>query len=77
MASLYGFRDMKKYFNIKVDKQELMMMDNAKFERTYQKYLNKMLEADIPAFRKKIVARILYPDMEVDVNAIIDEMVGK
>ena len=70
-------RDMKKYFNIQVDKQELMLMDNVKFERTYQKYLNKMLEADIPDFRKKIIARILYPDMEVDVNAIIDEMVGK
>lgn len=70
-------RDMKKYFDIKVDKQELMLMDNVKFERTYQKYLNKMLEAPIPDFRKKIIARILCPDMEVDVNAIIDEMAGK
>ena len=68
---------MKKYFNIKIDKQELMLMEKAKFERTYQKYLNKMLETDIPVFRKKIIARILYPDIEVDVNAIIDEMVGK
>jgi len=70
-------RDMKNYFNIKVDKQQLMLMDDKKFEATYQKYLNKMLEAPIPNFRKKIIARILYPDMEVDVNAIIDEMVGK
>lgn len=70
-------RDMKKYFSMNIQKKKLMALSDEEFEKLYQSYLNKMLDADIPDFRKKIILRCIYPDMDIDVNGIVNEMVGK
>jgi hypothetical protein len=56
-------RDMKKYFNLTVDYQQLMLMKPIDFETTYHKYLVKMLESDkLELLREKIIMRCLYPN---------------
>lgn len=71
-------RDMKKYYDIDIDYQELMEMSNEKFEKTYQKYLDKMLEAPIPDFQKRVIMHIKYPEYtDEDINEIIKLMVAK
>lgn len=56
-------RDMKKYFNLTVDYQQLMTMKPIEFENTYHKYLVKMLESDkLDILRKKVIMRCLYPE---------------
>ena len=56
-------RDLKRYFNLTVDYQQLMLMKEIDFERAYQRYLTKMLESDkLEAFIKKIIMRCLYPN---------------
>lgn len=56
-------RDMKMYFNLNVDYQQLMLMKDIDFERAYQRYLTKMLESDkLDMFRRKIIMRCLYPN---------------
>ena len=56
-------RDLKNYFNLKVDYQQLMLMNDREFDKTYTKYLNKMLESDkLSTLRKKIIMRCLYPN---------------
>ena len=51
-----------------------MNMNDEAFEKTYVNYLNKMVDADIPDFRKKIILRCLYPDMEIDINELLKGM---
>ncbi len=71
-------RDMKKYYNIRVDFQELIEMSNEKFEKTYQKYLDKMIEAPIPDFQKRVIMHIKYPEYtSEDINEIIKLMISK
>lgn len=70
-------RDMKKYFSMNLQKKKLMALSDEEFEKIYQSYLNKMLDADIPDFRKKIILRCIYSNMDIDVNEIVNEMVGK
>lgn len=60
-------RDMKLYFNSKADYQQLMLMNPVEFEKTYQRYLNKMLESDkLDMFRRKIIMRCLYPNQSTE-----------
>ena len=68
-------RDFKKYFNLNVDEEQLNKLNDAKFEEAYQKYLHRMLDAKIPAFRKQIILKILYPNRELDIKSMIKEMV--
>lgn len=71
-------RDIKKYYSKSLDYQELMEYSNEKFERTYQAYLNKILEAPIPNFRRKLIMKCIYPQMEFDViNDLIKDVVIK
>lgn len=72
-------RDMKKYFNLTVDYQQLMLIKPTEFENTYHKYLVKMLESDkLDILRKKVIMRCLYPeqssetleDMLISINKI-------
>lgn len=71
-------RDMKRYFNISIQKEKLMALSDEEFEKTYQSYLNKMVDASIPDLRKKIILRILCPEMDtVDINDIVKQMVAK
>ena len=64
--------DLKKYFNRNVDYQKLMLMSKEEFDKVYDAYLNKMLEADnLPLLRKKIILRCLYPDTEIDINELV------
>lgn len=68
-------RDLKRYYNLDIDYEELMNMNNEMFERTYIKYLNKMVDAEgLPDYRKKIILKCLYPDKEIDINELIKEM---
>lgn len=68
-------RDLKKYYNLNVDYDNLMNMSNETFEKTYIKYLNKMVDAeDLPLFRKKIILKCLYPNIDIDINELIKEM---
>lgn len=54
--------DMKKYFNLTIDYEQLMKMNNIDFNKTYNRYLEKMLESEkLDVFRKKIIMRCLYP----------------
>lgn len=69
--------DLKKYFNLEIDKQQIMNLSDKDFEKTYQRYLNRMYDPKIPDFKRKIIAKILYPDMEFDVNEVAKEMVAK
>ena len=63
-------RDMKLYFNLTVDYQQLMLMNPIEFEKTYQRYLNKMLESDkLDMFRRKIIMRCLYPNQSTETLA--------
>lgn len=56
-------RDMKKYFNLTVDYQQLMLMKHEDFEKAYNRYLTKMLESNnLSLLRKKIIMRCLYPN---------------
>lgn len=67
-------RDMNKYFNTNLDPQDLMEYSDTDFERMYKKYLNKMIEAPIPDFRKKIILKCIYPEMEMeDLGEMIKE----
>ena len=71
-------RDMKKYYNLEINYQELMEMSKEKFEKTYQKYLDKMIEAPIPDFQKRVIMHIKYPEYtNEDINEIIKLMVAK
>lgn len=70
-------RDLKQYFNLDVDKKKLMEMNDVAFEKAYQRYLNKMYDPSVPEFRRRIIAKILYPDTDVDMNAVAKEMVTK
>lgn len=71
-------RDMKKYFGIEVDKNQLMQMHDDDFEKAYQRYLNKMLDSSCPGFQKKIIIRILHPEYsDLDINEVVDAMVAK
>lgn len=71
-------RDLKKFFNKRIDKDKLMNLSNDEFEKVYQAYLDKILEApNLPDFRKKIILRCICPDMDIDVNEIVKEMVQK
>lgn len=71
-------RDMKKYYNLEIDYRELMSLTNEKFEKTYQKYLDKMIEAPIPEFQKRVIIHIKYPEYtEDDINEIIKLMISK
>ena len=61
---------MKLYFNLTVDYQQLMLMNPIEFEKTYQRYLNKMLESDkLDMFRRKIIMRCLYPNQSTETLA--------
>ena len=56
-------RDMKKYFNLTINYQKLMLMKSAEFENIYNKYLVKMLDCNkLDMLRKKIIMRCLYPN---------------
>ncbi len=69
-------RDMKKYYGLEVNYQDLMSMNIEKFERTYQKYLDKMLETSVPEFQTRILMHIKYPEYtEDDINEIIKMIV--
>ena len=70
-------RDLKKYFNLTVKRKELMELSDTKFEQAYQKYLNKMLDADLPYLRKKLILQIIYPNDEIDIDAIAKKMANK
>ena len=69
-------QDLKKYFNLIIDYNELINMSNQKFKIVYERYLNKMFEvSDLPNFKRKIILRILHPEYtEVDINEIIKIM---
>ena len=67
-------RDLRKYFNLTVDYQQLMSMSSQRFEEVYVKYLNKMLDAKIPRNRMKIILRCLYPDEKTDINELLKDM---
>ena len=54
-------RDMKTYFNLTIDHEQLMKMNNIDFNKTYNRYLEKMLDSEkLDWFRKKIIMRCLY-----------------
>lgn len=60
-------RDMKKYFNLTVDYQQLMLMKHEDFEKAYNRYLTKMLESNnLSLLRKKIIMRCLYPNEDTE-----------
>lgn len=60
-------RDMKKYFNLTVNYQQLMLMKINEFENAYNRYLVRMLECKkLDMFRKKIIMRILYPNQNTE-----------
>ena len=51
-----------------------MSMNNDLFEKTYVKYLNKMVDAkNLPIIRKKIILKCLYPDMEININELVKD----
>ena len=44
-----------------------MLMNPVEFEKTYQRYLNKMLESDkLDMFRRKLIMRCLYPNQSTE-----------
>lgn len=60
-------KDLKEYFNLTVDYQQLMTMKHQDFENAYHRYLTKMLESDkLSTLRKKIILRCLYPNEEIE-----------
>ena len=66
--------DLKKYFDIDVSYEKLMSASKEEFDKLYNSYLNKMLEAEnLPLIRKKIILRCLYPDTEIDINELLKE----
>ena len=68
-------RDLKNYYEQDVDYENLMAMNDELFEKAYKRYLNKMVDAKgVPDFRKKIILKCLYPNMDVDINEILREM---
>lgn len=69
--------DLKNYYNLTVKKEELLALSEKKFELSYQKYLYKMLEADIPYLRKKIILHLLYPNEEIDIETVAKKMANK
>ena len=70
-------RDLKKYFNLNVKQEELENLSDSRFELAYQKYLNKMLDANISNFRRKIILCCIYPNNEIDIDAVAKAMAGK
>ena len=65
-------RDMKRYFNIEVDFEEITKFSENKFEELYKKYCEKMIICDkVPAFQKKIILRILYPNYELNIDEML------
>ena len=71
-------RDLKQYCNKDVDYQKIIDLDEDTFEKIYQKYLDLMLDAPIPDFRKKIIMKIKYPEMEMDeISDLVKQMVAK
>lgn len=70
-------RDLKRYLNQNIDYQKLIELSNEKFENLYRTYLNKMLEAPLPDFRKKIILRCVYPNYELSISELFNDMFGK
>ena len=67
-------RDMKNYFNLTVDYEQIMKLSDLDYERTCDKYLNKMLEAkDLPAIRKKVILQCLYPGKDLAIEDLLKE----
>lgn len=51
-------RDMKKYFNITISRNELETYDKQKLYRTYNKYIDRMLDSEqVPNERKTILKK--------------------
>lgn len=69
--------DIKKYFNLTVDYNQLMAMNDDLYEKTYIKYLNKMLEVkDLPTVRKRVILKCLYPDKDINIDELLKDLVG-
>lgn len=67
-------RDMKNYFNLTVDYNTIMNMKKEEYDKTYMRYLNKMVEAKgLPDIRKKIILKCLYPDKDIALSDLLKE----
>lgn len=68
-------RDLKNYYNQDIDYNNLMAMNDELFEKAYKRYLNKMIDCkNVPEFRKKIILKCLYPEMDIELKDVLKEM---
>ena len=68
-------RDLKNYFNQEVDYDNLMSMNNDLFEKTYTRYLNKMMDCnEVPNFRKEFILKCLYPEHDINLKDMLKKV---
>lgn len=68
--------DIKTYYNQNLDFDKIIKLSDESYEKLYKKYLNMMLDADIPYYRKNLILKILYPDTELNVKDVISNIGG-
>ena len=68
--------DIKTYYNQNLDFDKIINLSDESYEKLYKKYLNMMLDADIPYYRKNLILKILYPDTELNVKDVISNIGG-
>ena len=75
-STMVIIKGLKKHFNITVDKEALDKLSDSRFNEAYLKYLYKMLEADLPEIRKRMILKNIYPNNEVDIDKVLKSLVA-
>lgn len=68
--------DMKVYYNKDLNLDEILRLSDVDYERLYIKYLNMILNVDIPSIRKKLILKVLYPEQDLSIDDVVSNIGG-
>lgn len=68
--------DMKVYYNKDLNLDEILRLSDVDYERLYIKYLNMMLNVDIPSIRKNLILKVLYPEQDLSIDDVVSNIGG-